>query len=86
MRTTQKRTSKGRKIVAEYDPLSKKVTQMYSMREMILPEDEPKVFNKPLEVRWRTKTNIIKGMAIAMKSETGNRSQYGKIKIISTRK
>ena len=86
MRTTQKRTSKGRKIVAEYDPLSKKVTQLYSMQEMVLPEDKLKVFNKPLEVRWRTKTNTIKGMAIAMKSETGNRSQYGMIKITSTRK
>ena len=54
---------------------------------MVLSEDELKVFNEPLEVRWRTKTNTIKGMAIAMKSETGNRSQYyGKIKIISTRK
>ena len=30
------------------------------------------------------RTNTIKEMAIAM--ETGNRSQYGKIKIISTRK
>jgi hypothetical protein len=60
---------------------------MYSMQEMILPEDEPKVFNKPLEVRWRTKTNKIKEMAIiAMESETCNRSQYGKIKIVSTSK
>ena len=54
---------------------------------MVLSEDELKVFNEPLEVRWRTKTNKIKEMAIiAMESETGNRSQYGKIKIISTRK
>ena len=56
------------------------------MQEMVLPEDKLKVFNKPLEVRWRTKTNTIKEMAIAMELETGNRSQYGKIKIISTRK
>ena len=32
----QKHTGKGGKIVAEYDPLSKKVTQLYSMREMVL--------------------------------------------------
>ena len=57
---TQKRTGKGRKIVAEYDPLSKKVTQLYSIQEIVLPEDKLKVFNKPLEVRWRTKTNTIK--------------------------
>ena len=82
----QKHTGKGGKVVAEYDPLSRKVTQLYSMREMVLPVDELKVFNEPLEVRWRTKTNTIKEMAIAMELETGNRSQYGKIKIISTRK
>ena len=60
MRTTQKRTSKGRKIVAEYDPLSKKVTQLYSMQEIVLPEDKLKVFNKPLEVRWRTEPTQLK--------------------------
>jgi hypothetical protein len=30
----------GGRIVAEYDSLTKKVTQMYTMKEMVLPEDE----------------------------------------------
>jgi hypothetical protein len=39
----------GGRIVAEYDSLSKKVTQLYTMREMVLPEDEIKIFNETLE-------------------------------------
>jgi hypothetical protein len=41
----------GGRIVAEYDSLSKKVAQLYTMREMVLPEDEMKIFNGPLETR-----------------------------------
>jgi hypothetical protein len=41
----------GGRIVAEYDSLSKKVAQLYTMREMVLPEDETKIFNEPLETR-----------------------------------
>ena len=41
----------GGRIVAEYDSLSKKVTQLYTMREMALPEDEIKIFNETLEIR-----------------------------------
>jgi hypothetical protein len=32
----------GGRIVAEYDSLSRKVTQLYTMREMVLQEDELK--------------------------------------------
>jgi hypothetical protein len=39
----------GGRIVAEYDSLSKKVTQLYTMREMVLPEDEIKIFDETLE-------------------------------------
>jgi hypothetical protein len=39
----------GGGIVAEYDLLSKKVTQLYTMREMVLPEDELKIFDETLE-------------------------------------
>jgi hypothetical protein len=39
----------GGRIVAEYDSLSKKVTQLYTMREMVLPEDEMKIFGETLE-------------------------------------
>jgi hypothetical protein len=39
----------GGRIVAEYDSLSKKVTKLYTMREMVLPEDEMKIFYETLE-------------------------------------
>jgi hypothetical protein len=39
----------GGRIVAEYDSLSKKVTQLYTMREMVLPEDEVKIYDETLE-------------------------------------
>jgi hypothetical protein len=41
----------GGRIVAEYGSLSKKVTQLYMMKEMVLPEDELKIFNETLETR-----------------------------------
>ena len=41
----------GGRIVAEYDSLSKKITQLYTMREMVLPEDEKKIFDEKLETR-----------------------------------
>jgi hypothetical protein len=41
----------GGRIVAEYDSLSKKVTQLYTLRDMVLPENETKVFNETLEER-----------------------------------
>jgi hypothetical protein len=41
----------GGRIVAEYDSLSKKVAQMYTMKEMVLPEDETKIFNETLVTR-----------------------------------
>ena len=41
----------GGRIVAEYDTLSKKVTQLYTLKEMVLPEDEMRIFNKTLEDR-----------------------------------
>jgi hypothetical protein len=41
----------GGRTVAEYDSLSKKVVQLYTMKEMVLPEDETKIFNEPLETR-----------------------------------
>ena len=50
----------GGRIVAEYDALSKQVTQLYTMREMVLPEDEMKVFNEPLEVRLEATNQQLK--------------------------
>ena len=41
----------GGRIVAEYDSLSKKITQLYTMREMVLPEDETKIFDETLITR-----------------------------------
>jgi hypothetical protein len=41
----------GGRIVAEYDALTKEVTHLYTLREMVLPEDELKIFNETLEIR-----------------------------------
>jgi hypothetical protein len=41
----------GSRIVAEYDSLTKKVKQLYTMREMVLPEDELKIFDEAIEIR-----------------------------------
>jgi hypothetical protein len=37
--------------VAEYDSLTKKVTQLYTMRSMVLPEYELKIFDETLEAK-----------------------------------
>jgi hypothetical protein len=38
----------GGRIVAEYDSLSKKVTQLYTMRETVLPKEETKIVDETL--------------------------------------
>ena len=35
--------------MAEYISLTKKVTHLYTLQEMVLPEDELKIFNETLE-------------------------------------
>jgi hypothetical protein len=45
----------GERIVAEYDSLSKKAAQLYMMKDMVLPEDEMKIFNETLEIMERYK-------------------------------
>jgi hypothetical protein len=50
----------GGRIVAEYGSLSKKVAQMYTMSEMVLPEDEIKLFNETLETRLEDMNQQIK--------------------------
>jgi hypothetical protein len=50
----------GGRIVAEYDSLSKKITQLYTMREMVLPEDEIKIFVKELETRLENTNQQLK--------------------------
>lgn len=37
--------------MAEYDSLSKKVTHLYTLKEMVLPEDELKIYNETLALR-----------------------------------
>ena len=49
----------GRKV-AEYDALTKRVTQLYTMREMVLPEDELKIFNEPLWLRLEATNQQLK--------------------------
>ena len=50
----------GGRIVAEYDALTKRVTQLDTMREMVLPEDELKIFNEPLEMRLEATNQQLK--------------------------
>jgi hypothetical protein len=50
----------GGRIVAEYDSLSKKVTHLYTMKEMVLPEDEMKIFNESLVIRLEDTNQQIK--------------------------
>jgi hypothetical protein len=50
----------GGRIVAEYDSLMKKVTQLYTMREMVLPEDELKIFEEPLEEKLQDTNQQLK--------------------------
>jgi hypothetical protein len=50
----------GGRIVAEYDSLLKKVTQLYTMRETVLPEDETKIFNESLDTRLEDTDQQIK--------------------------
>jgi hypothetical protein len=47
-------------IVAEYDALSKRVTQLYTIRAMVLPEDELKIFNESLESRLEATNQQLK--------------------------
>ena len=41
----------GGRIVAEYDHLTEKVTHLYTLRKMVLPEDELEIFNEDLKVK-----------------------------------
>jgi len=41
----------GGRIVAEYDSLTKEITQIYTLRGMVLPEDEVKIYDETLEIR-----------------------------------
>jgi hypothetical protein len=50
----------GGRIVAEYDALTKKVSHLYTMREMVLPEDEIKIFDEPLELRLEATNQQLK--------------------------
>jgi hypothetical protein len=50
----------GGRIVAEYDSLLKKVAHLYTMKEMVLPEDETKIFNESLVTRLEDTNQQIK--------------------------
>jgi hypothetical protein len=54
---------------------------MYTMKEMVLPEDETKIYNKTLATRLEDSTN--KEMANAM--ETSSRTQHETSERASTR-
>jgi hypothetical protein len=50
----------GGRMVAEYDSLTKKVTQLYTMKEMVLPKDETKIYNETLATRLEDTNQQIK--------------------------
>jgi hypothetical protein len=50
----------GGRIVAEYDSLSKKVSHLYTIKEMVLPKDELKIFNESLPIRLEDTNQQIK--------------------------
>jgi hypothetical protein len=50
----------GGRIVSEYDALSKRVTQLYTMREMVLPEDELKTCDEPLKLKLEATNQQLK--------------------------
>jgi hypothetical protein len=58
----------GDRIVAEYDTLSKKVTQLYTLKGMVLPEDEMKVFDETLEERLEDTNQQLKKWLMQSKS------------------
>ena len=62
--------------MAEYASLSKKVTHLYTLREMVLPEDELKIYNETIDLRLEdTKPTIEK---VDKQMETGHRPQHEK--------
>ena len=50
----------GGRIAAEYATLIKKITHMYTLREMVLPEDEAKIFNETLKIRLEATNQQLK--------------------------
>ena len=62
----------GGRIVAEYDSLSKKITHLYTLREMVMPEDELKIYNETIDSRIEdTKSRTEK---VDKQMETSHRS------------
>jgi hypothetical protein len=57
----------GGRILAKYDSLSKRVAQLYTMREMVLPEDETKIFNESLVTRLEDTNQQIKKWLVRRK-------------------
>jgi hypothetical protein len=62
----------GGRIVAEYDSLSKKVTQLYTMREMVLPEDELKILDENLETRLEDTNQQLKKWMLRWETSHGS--------------
>jgi hypothetical protein len=62
----------GGRIVAEYDSLLKKVTQLYTMKDMVLQEDETKIFNKTLATRLEDTNQQLKKWLLIWKPVIGH--------------
>ena len=50
----------GGRIAAEYDSLIKRITHLYTLREMVLPEDEIKIYNETLKIRLEATNQKLK--------------------------
>ena len=62
----------GGRIVAEYDSLSKKITHLYTLRKVVVPEDELKIYNETIDSRIEdTKSRTEK---VDKQMETSHRS------------
>ena len=51
---------KGGRIAAEYHSLIMQVTHLYTLREMVLPEDETKIYNETLKIRLEATNQQLK--------------------------
>ena len=62
----------GGRLVAEYDSLSKKITHLYTLRKVVVPEDKLKIYNETIDSRIEdTKSRTEK---VDKQMETSHRS------------
>ena len=70
----------------EYDSLSRKVTHLYTLKEMVLPEDELKIYNETLALRLEDTNQQLKKWISRWRPVIDHRSQHETSKGTSKRK